>query len=120
MQSQIKLLTESIYHLALCDIKDSCALCSDKLNSLIKEHNIPKHSALIIDPTTNNSRHECEPEADAIEYFSSIAYILTGDASEFTRHLGHATKITESHPSSAMFANNEDAYNWSVAKLASA
>ena len=80
---------------------------------------IEKHSALIIEPETNNSRHKCEPKA-AIKHFSSIAYILTGDSNAFTRHITHATTISEAHANAAMFANYDDAYSWSVAKLASA
>jgi len=121
MQSPIKQLTESIYHLMLDNKQnDNCVFCSDELKEHIAQLAIAKQSALIVEPTINNSRHECNPKADAIKHFSSIAYILTGDSATFTRHITHATTIEDAHPKTAMFASYEDAYSWSVAKLATA
>ena len=115
---QIKQLAESIYHLTLNSVSEnSCVFCTDELNKLIAQQIIPKNSALVVEPTANNNRHDCKPEA-LIRHFGSIAYILTGDANTFTRHINHATVINNAHPNSAMFANFEDARNWSIAKLA--
>ena len=120
MSLQIKQLAESIYHLTLNNKQDnSCAFCSDELKEYIAQLAIAEHSALVVEPTASNNRHECEPKA-AIKHFSSIAYILTGDSNTFTRHISHATTINEAHENAAMFANYDDAYSWSVAKLATA
>lgn len=111
-------LAKSIYHIVLDDIKSDCVFCNGTLHNLISEHNIPECSALIVEPTTNNSNHACKPKADTIKHFSSIAYILTGDGNTFTRHVPHAIIIKEVHKNSVMFANYEDAYNWSATTLA--
>jgi len=117
--SQIKQIAETLYHLVLGDSKgDNCVFCSNELRNLIDSYSIPKHSALIVEPTEDNGRHSCEPKLGAVNYFSSIAYILTGDSDAFTSHLSHAMKINDSHPNSTMFANYEDAHNWSLTKLA--
>jgi len=114
----IEKVADGILHLQ-CKGKANCFV-NDFTDKRAKEHEIQKNSILIVNSTA--CHHKCEPSKECLEHFKRVCFVIKDmrDEKEFTRKLQASGHFTKQGLSASLFTSYEDAYSWSVAKLAAA
>ena len=103
----IKQITNNIYHLALDEFSDGCAVYNNILNYCIKTLEIPRNSSLIIEPRYYDNL--CELKDEFINYFNNIAYVLSDDGERFDLQFSHAITIKNLHANTFFFNSFDSA-----------
>lgn len=112
----IKKIVDGIYHLILDNTHD-CRAYGKILTDYIRQNHLPPHSILILDGSANDCSMLCNDDfLKSITHFYAIAYILGDKTTERTKWQ-HARLISEKNIGTRYFNTNEDAFNWSVARL---
>ena len=109
----IEKVADGILHLR-CDNIDNCFV-NNFTDSHAQEHKIQKGSVLIVNPVSCN--HKCEPSNDCVEHFKHASFVVNDIRNDKEFKEKQHLQAAFGKQDTALFANYEDAHNWSLAKL---